>query len=457
LRHFVVSIIGLGYVGLTTAAALASKDFRVAGYDIDDKKVKRINNGDPTFHEPGLKELLKNGLEHGFEASDKLKKSDIYFVTVGTPSMENGNTDLTYVKSASESLGTFLKNSNGYSVVAVKSTVTPGTTEGLVRSAIESPSGRTVGRGLGLVSNPEFLREGSAVEDTLSPDRLVIGEMDKKSGGFVAKMYREFYGPRMPKVLRTTPVNAELIKYASNAFLATKVSFINMIANLCRVLPGADVEAVAEGTGLDKRIGGSFLRAGAGWGGSCWPKDLKALEAVASSLGVGLPIVEAAIAVNEAQPNEVVTLAKTLTGTLAEKRVAVLGLSFKPNTDDVREAISIKVVNSLLNQHAWVNAYDPAAMENAKKVFENLPEERKNRLTFAHSALDAMKGTDCCIVVTEWDQFRKLKPSDFKTRMRRAALVDGRRIYDPKIFARELKFAAIGLGVVSERQNPDYG
>ncbi len=448
MRGFTISIIGLGYVGLTTAAALASRDFAVAGYDIDTKKVKRINEGDSTFHEPGLDELLRKALANGFEASDKLRNSDIYFITVGTPSLGDGAIDLSFVKSASEALGRFLMDSDRYAIVAVKSTVTPGTTEKLVKPVIESQSGKTVGTDLGLVSNPEFLREGSAVADTLNPDRLVIGELDKRSGDFILKMYKGFYGSQMPQVVRTSTVNAELIKYANNAFLATKVSFINMIANLCRVLPGADVETVAEGMGLDRRIGPEFLRAGAGWGGSCLPKDLKALREAARSVGERLPIVEAAMKVNEAQPNELITLTKLLTGGLRGKRIAVLGLSFKPNSDDMREAVSIGVVSALLSDLAWVKAYDPAAMENAEKVFETLPKKRRSRLSFAHSAIEAIEGSDCSLIVTEWDEFKRLKAEDFTRHMRSPAVVDGRRIYDPKEF-KKLRFAAVGLGMSS--------
>lgn len=451
MRELSVSVIGLGYVGLTTAVALASKGFRVRGYEIDQEKVDRINKGNPTFHEPGLQSLLKKALANGFKASGTLGIADIHFVTVGTPSLDDGSIDLSYIRQASESIGQRLKEQDKYSLVAVKSSVTPGTTENIVKPLVESASGRVAGRDFGLASNPEFLKEGSAVKDTLKPDRIVVGEFDKRSGDLILRLYRRFYGAGLPPVIRTTPVNAELIKYANNAFLATKVSFINMIAGLCQLLPRADVQDVAQGIGLDKRIGSDFLRAGAGWGGSCWPKDLRALRFAARSLGIEFPIIDATIQVNEAQANEVLALAQTLTGGLSGKRVAVLGLSFKPNTDDMREAVSIKVVGGLLENHAEVRTYDPAAMENARRVFSTLPKEMRNRLSFTHSALDAIKDADCCIVVTEWGEFGRLKPSDFTTAMRHAAVVDGRRIYDPMVYSKRLRFAAVGLGVVSRK------
>ncbi len=440
-----ITVIGLGYVGLCTAVSLASKGFSVSGYDVDKKKVERISAGRATFHEPQLDELLQLCLKKGFTSSDRLEASDICFITVGTPSLADGNIDLTYLRNAAAELGRSLKALDGYHLVVVKSTVVPGTTEAVVKPIVESISGRNFGTELGLVVNPEFLKEGSAITDTLKPDRLVVGEFDKKSGDFLVNFYKRFYGKDIPEVLRTNIVNAELIKYATNAFLATKVSFINMVANLCETIPNADVLVIAKGMGMDKRIGPLFLKAGAGWGGSCFPKDLRALKQLYKKLGVAPSLIDATIAINEGQPYRLASLAEGLVGELTGKRFAVLGLSFKPGTDDIREAVSLKVIRTLLERGARVVACDPVAVENAMKHFGGLPLLLKSHLSFAGSANECIKDADCCIVVTEWDDFRKLKPEDFIRNMKNPAVVDGRRVYDPKIFSSKLKFAAIGL------------
>jgi UDPglucose 6-dehydrogenase len=320
----------------------------------------------------------------------------------------------------------------------VKSTVLPTTTENVVRRIIEEASGKRCSEEFGLCVNPEFLREGSAVEDTFKPDRIIIGEVDKRSGDYLEEIYREFYGDELPPIIRTNPVNAEMIKYANNAFLAMKVSFINMIANLCQKIPGADVEIIARGIGLDKRIGPLFLKAGAGWGGSCFSKDIEALLDYAIKNGVELPLIEATLKVNRSQPYRVVELARELIGGLNGRRISVLGLAFKPGTDDVRDAVSIKIVRRLLDEGAKVVVYDPKAMDNAKRIFGEDVE-------YASNVEECLKDSECAIVVTEWDEFRKLRPEDFIKLMKTPAVVDGRRIYDPEAYSKKLKFKAIGL------------
>ena len=364
--------------------------------------------------------------------------SEVTFITVGTPSKEDGSIDLTYIKNASRMIGEALRLKNGWHLVVVKSTVLPTTTENFVKRIIEEASGKMCGEGSGLCVNPEFLREGNAVEDTFKPDRIIIGEVDRRSGDLLEEIYREFYGSELPPIIRTTPVNAELIKYANNAFLAMKISFINMIANLCQKIAGADVEVVARGIGLDKRIGPLFLKAGAGWGGSCFRKDLEALLDYAIKNGVDLPLIEATLKVNRAQPYKVVELARELIGGLSGRRISVLGLAFKPGTDDMRDAVSIKIVRMLVEEGAKVVVYDPKAMENAKRIFgENVE--------YAGSIEECLKDSECVLIVTEWDEFRRLKPEDFIKLMKIPAVVDGRRIYDPEVYSRKLKFKAIGL------------
>jgi len=322
----------------------------------------------------------------------------------------------------------------------VKSTVIPGTTENIVKPILEESSGKRCGTDFGLCMNPEFLREGSALHDTFNPDRIVIGEYDKKSGDILEALYREFYAEKMPPIIRTTPVNAELIKYANNAFLATKISFINTIANICDRIPGADVTVVAKGIGLDKRIGPLFLNAGLGYGGSCLPKDLRALIQYSKNLGYEPKLLEAVESVNNSQPQRAIELCKKLLGELRGKRVAILGLAFKPNTDDIREAPSITIIRQLLKEGARVVAYDPVAIPNAKAIF-------KDDIEYASSAIECLKNADCCILVTEWEEFKKLKPEDFIQNMRTPILLDGRRLFDPEEFSRKIRFMAIGLGM----------
>ncbi|MES4787576.1 MAG: UDP-glucose 6-dehydrogenase [Nitrospiraceae bacterium] len=439
-----ISFFGIGRVGLTTAACFSLRGFRVICYDTDKDRVEAVNSGLAPFFEPRLDEIVKASAEKGLlKATDSpaeaVVNSDVTFITVGTPSMEDGGIDLTYVKEASEAIGKALRLKEGWHLVVMKSTVTPSTTEGILAKAIEEHSGRKAGEGFGVCVNPEFLREGRAVEDTLKPDRIVIGEINERSGDLLESIYREFYGEDIPPIIRTSPVNAELIKYANNAFIAMKVSFINMIANLCQNLPGADVEVIARGIGLDQRIGQLFLKAGAGWGGSCLPKDLKALLNFGLKNGVELPLVEATLKVNETQPYRIIQLTKRLIGELSGKRISVLGLAFKPNTDDMRDAVSIKIVNMLLKEGATVAAYDPRAMENARRAFGN-------SIEYSDSVEGCLKGSSCALIVTEWDEFKELKPEHFISLMKIPAVVDGRRIYDPKLFSHKLRFAAIGLG-----------
>jgi len=443
-----ISIVGTGYVGLCTAVGFASKGYKVIASTRDPEKVASINKGIPPFHEPGLQELLQKTITEGYlrcvlDREEAVLSTDITFIAVGTPSEPDGSIDLQYVEGSAREIGESLNKKETYHLVVVKSTVVPGTTENIVKPAIEKPSSKRCGVDFGLCINPEFLREGSALYDTLHPDRIIIGEYDQKSGDILENLYREFYDEKRPPLIRTNLPTAELIKYANNAFLATKIGFINQIANICEKIPGADVTAVARGIGLDKRIGPLFLNAGLGYGGSCLPKDVKALIAFSRSLGYNPTLFKAAEEVNKAQPHKAVELCKRLLGNLQGKRIAILGLAFKPSTDDMREAVSIKVINQLLEEGANIVVYDPAATNNAKKIFED-------RIEYAPSATKCISGADCCILVTEWDEFKGIKPEDFIQHMRQPILIDGRRIYDPKQFSQKLKFKAIGLGELIE-------
>jgi UDPglucose 6-dehydrogenase len=317
--------------------------------------------------------------------------------------------------------------------------VVPGTTQDLVKPIFERESKKKCGPDFGLCMNPEFLRQGSALEDTLHPSRLVIGAYDQKSGDTLENLYKHFYGKNTPPIIRTTLSTAELIKYASNSLLATKISYINMVANMCERIPGADVKTVATAMGLDKRIGPLFLDAGLGYGGSCFPKDVKALIAYSKELGYHPQLLEAVENVNETQPLRAVELCKEQLGNLKDKKIAILGLAFKPNTDDMREAQVIPIINSLLLEEAKVRAYDPIAIPIAKTIF-------KNKIQYATSVSDCLKDADCCILVTEWEEFKRLKPEDFTKNMKQPILIDGRRTYNPEEFSQKIQFSAIGLG-----------
>ncbi len=440
-----LSIIGVGYVGLCTAVGLASKGYKVYACDVDAEKIGKINQGIPPFHEPGLEEKLVEcirtgaliGLAGDFEQA--ISGSDFTYVAVGTPSGADGSIDLKYIESAAKSIGKALKKKKGYHVVIVKSTVVPGTTQNVALPLIEQESGKKCGDGFGLCMNPEFLRQGSAFQDTLNAERVVIGSFDAKSGDILEALYQDFYTPKVPPIIRTTLSTAELIKYASNAMLATKISFINTIANICEKIPGADVKVVAQAMGLDKRIGPLFLDAGLGYGGSCFPKDVKALIACSKQTGYIPELLDSVEHVNKLQPLKAVEFCKQQVGSLKGKKIAVLGLAFKPDTDDMREARVIPIVDHLLAEGATVVAYDPVAVQTAKVIF-------KDKIAYAPSTFECLTGADCCIVVTEWPEFKRLSPSDFATHMKTPNLVDGRRIYDPEQFRGKINFLAVGLG-----------
>jgi UDPglucose 6-dehydrogenase len=432
----------MGYVGLCTAATFASRGIPTIGIDIDENRIQQIRKGQAPIHEPQLDLMLKKAVKRNLldATTDVSRVTDTRssFLTVGTPSQPDGSIDLTFVKKATEELGTALQNKEDYHLVVVKSTVIPGTTNNTVKPVLEQSTGKIVGPSLGLCANPEFLKEGTAINDALHPDKIVIGSNDKKSGAQLTRLYREFYRSRLPPVITTTPETAELVKYASNAFLATKVSFINTIANIAQQIPGVDVNQVAEAIGHDPRIGPLFLKAGPGYGGSCFHKDLQALVSYSQQQGYDPHLLKATEKTNEEQADKVVELSERLAGPLEQKRIAILGLAFKKDTDDIREASSIRVIDRLRKKGARLVGYDPMAMPNFERVFGNTIELAKN----PHNAL---KGADCAIVLTEWDEFRQLKAKDYISQMRVPIVVDARRIYNPAEFA-ELKFAGIGFG-----------
>jgi UDPglucose 6-dehydrogenase len=440
-----ISVIGAGYVGLCTAVGFASKGYCVVACDVDEEKIAKINKGIPHFHEPGLQEKLsesiqKSNLNGVLGNTDMvILETDLTFVAVGTPSKTNGNIDLKYIESAARNIGKALKKKNSYHVIIIKSTVVPGTTQNIVKPLLEKESKKVAGKDFGLCMNPEFLRQGSAFQDTLNADRVVIGSFDTHSGDVLEDLYKGLYDQRMPALIRTSLSTAELIKYASNAMLATKISFINTIANICEKIPGADVKVVAKAMGLDKRIGPLFLDAGLGYGGSCFPKDIKALRACSKSLGYDPELLDSVEQVNKTQPLKAVEFCREQLGGFEGKNIAILGLAFKPDTDDMREARVIPIINQLLKEGAKVVAYDPVAIPIAKTIFND-------KISYASSAFECIKDADACIVVTEWEEFKKLSPEDFTKKMRQPILIDGRRIFNAEAFKAKMQFVALGLG-----------
>jgi UDPglucose 6-dehydrogenase len=439
-----ISVFGLGPVGLVTAACFAMNGHHVVGIDPDARKIESIRKGKAPFFEPSLDEhvakTVANGTLQATSDAATNAESEMAYITVGTPSKDDGSIDLSYIRAAAADIGRSLRKIDGYQIVLVKSTVIPGTARNVVKPILEKESGRHFGEAFGLCSNPEFIREGKAVYDAEFPDRIVIGSENQADLGKAENFYRKLHGQKTPPIIKTSYENAELIKYANNSFLAMKVSYINMFANLCQNIPGADVEDVAKAIGLDRRIGSLFLQAGLGWGGSCFPKDLKAISAFGKMIGVKTELVDAAIGLNDNQPSKAVELATRLLGGPKGKRVALLGLAFKADTDDMREAVSIPLVAQLSNLGANVVAYDPASINNARTIFQD-------KIEYAKSAVECIDKADCCIIVTEWREFRELPPEVFLERMTQPILIDGRRIYDPAVFTKSgVNFHAIGLG-----------
>ncbi len=420
-----IGIIGTGYVGLVSGACFADLDFQVSCLDVVSEKVELINKAIPPIFENGLKELLlsvvteRKLLAATLNRQEMFDNSDLLFICLPTPSSEDGSIDLSFIENETKELAKLLKESKDYKTFVVKSTVIPGTTSGVVRKTLEEISGKIAGQDFGLAMNPEFLMEGLAISNFTKPDRIVIGAVDDTSFEHVKQLYTSFDC----EILKTTTSEAEMIKYATNSFLATKVSFINEIANISEGL-GINVGQVARGIGLDDRISPRFLRAGVGFGGSCFPKDVKALYAVSKQLNVESQVLKAALQANELQPQRAVDLLAQMTE-IKGKVIALLGLAFKPETDDMREAPSIRISQRLHDMGATVRGYDPIAKETAQR---SIP-----FITHCGSIQEAINGADGVIIVTEWNEFVELKPQDFSD-MRTKVIVDGRRIYNPEVF-----------------------
>jgi UDPglucose 6-dehydrogenase len=411
-----LSIVGTGYVGLVTGACFAKLGHNVICVDIDEKKIDMINRGLSPLYEEGLDELLftyGNNIKATSDYGYAIRNSDVTFICVNTPAKRDGSIDLSFVRAATEEIGRRLKEKTGWHLVVVKSTVLPGTTRDFVLPLLEKHSSKKAGIDFGLAMNPEFLREGVAVKDFLAPDRIVIGYYDERSRDVLQELYTNFSCP----LVETSLSAAEMIKYASNAFLATKISFINEIGNMCKRV-GVDTYEVAEGMGYDKRIGRTFLESGIGWGGSCFPKDLHALIAWAQELGEEPGILERGVEVNDLQPRKIIELLKRHVPELTGRTIGVLGLAFKPGTDDIRGSRADLIVKQLIEEGAVVKAYDPEAMENFKELYPH------KQIEYCFSAEEVLS-SDAILILTKWEEFRAL---DYRGKV----VIDGRRLEEAK-------------------------
>lgn len=427
-----IAVIGSGYVGLVTGACFAEFGVNVTCVDKEEAKIAALKKGIIPIYEPGLEELVKKNVQNkrlsfSTDTVAAIQGALVIFIAVGTPDRGDGFADLSYIEKVAEMIA---EHMNGYKVIVTKSTVPVGTGDRL-RSIIGSKQKEHFD--FDVVSNPEFLREGSAIEDFLRPNRVVIGAKSQQAIAIMRDLYRPLYLIETPLHITDIPT-AEMIKYAANAFLATKISFINEIANLCEGV-GANVQDVAKGMGLDGRIGSKFLHPGPGFGGSCFPKDVSALDKIAQKSGYEFKIVKAVIEVNRQQRERMIAKIEKEVGSFKGKQIGILGLSFKPNTDDMREAPSVAIIRALQERGAKIVAHDPAAMEEAKKVLKEV--------TYAADPYAVADGSDAIILMTEWNPFRNLDLDQIKKKLKSPIFIDLRNVYEPK------KMAALGFQYTS--------
>ncbi len=447
-----ISIIGTGYVGLVSGACFAEKGHDVTCVDVRVDVVEKLNKGIPTIHEPGLGELLSRHAGKRLRATDSIAaavaESDISFLCVGTPPKEDGSIDLKYIIQASRDIGAAIRGKKTRHVVVVKSTVVPGTAMEIVAKNVAEGSGKSAPGGFGVGSNPEFLREGNAVADSLEPDRIVIGAEDEETRKAVTAVYEGRFGGIL---VQTNTRTAEMIKYANNSLLSTLISFSNEVADICESVPGVDADEVLKAVTLDGRINPrrpdgsptnpqiiSYLRAGCGYGGSWFPKDVDALKGFARARGNEPALLHAVTSINRGRAGRIISRLKAAGGRLQGKRVAILGTAFKPDTDDIRESPALGIIELLLKEGASVAATDPEALGNTKKAFGE-------RISYHEDPREALRGAEIAILVTRWKTFADLPPEDFRKLMKTPFIFDGRRMYDRKRYSAGIQYHGVGI------------
>jgi len=429
-----IAVVGTGYVGLVTGTCFAEFGVSVTCVDVDAQKISVLQKGKVPIFEPGLEEMVRRNMAEGrlafsTDLKSAVEKSQVVFIAVGTPQRDDGSADLSFVREVARGIGSAM---NDYKVVVTKSTVPMGT-GAMIREIMQKEVPRSVE--FSVASNPEFLREGSAIEDFIRPNRVVIGADDPKAIAILKELYNPLYLIETPFLI-TNVVSAEMIKYASNAFLATKISFINEIALLCEKV-GADVHEVARGMGLDHRIGRLFLHPGPGYGGSCFPKDTLAVLTVGRNHQLEMKVIAAVVEVNDAQISRMVEKISGLSEGLKGKRIGVLGLSFKPNTSDTRESPAIRIIQELQKEGARIRAFDPVAIQEARQVLQDVE--------YGSDEYDTATGCDALVLATEWNQFRNLDLPRIKSIMRQPVMIDLRNVYEPEDLRRQgFRYAAVG-------------
>ena len=432
-----IAVIGLGFVGLALSSVLASRGITTIGIDSDRKKCSKIAKGIPTFFEPNLEKTLKKALKKNLIITDKLSSinnCDFIFITVGTPQKKNGEIDLSFIKAVVSNVGKLISKNKKKPIILIKSTVIPGTMKNVVLPILERNSKKKAGKDFGLISNPEFLQESRAIRDTIKPHAVVLGGYKTKFMRKTEKFFSRF-NPNVPIII-TNHQTAEMIKYANNSFLATKISFINQIASICQAIPDTNIDDIAETIGLDPRIGNLFLNAGPGYGGSCLPKDINAIINLSSKIGVEPILLNAVEKTNKLQISNVVVLIKQNIGEIKGKKITILGVAFKPDTDDIRDSMSIELIRRLMKSGANVTIHDPKALDNARKIFHN-------NVKYATSISSALKNCQCAVIMTKWKQYEKINNKTIKY-MNKKFIIDSRRILSNKNL--DAKYYAIGLG-----------
>ena len=432
-----IAVIGLGFVGLTLSSVLASKGITTLGIDLDKEKCSKIVKGIPTFFEPELKKTLKKALKKNLLITDKvssINNCDFIFITVGTPQKKNGEIDLSFIKTVVKNVGKIIPKNKKKPIILIKSTVIPGTMKDVILPILEKNSKKKAGKDFGLISNPEFLQESKAIHDTIKTHAIVLGGYRTQFMNKTRKFFSRF-NPNTPIII-TNHQTAEMIKYANNSFLATKISFINQLASICQEIPDTNIDDVADAIGLDSRIGNQFLDAGPGYGGSCLPKDMKAIINLSSKVGVKPTMLNAVEKTNKQQINNIIKLMKQNIGKIKGKKVTVLGVAFKPNTDDIRDSMSIELIHRLIKSGAVVKIHDPKALDNARKIFHD-------NITYTDSIPSALKDSQCAIIMTKWKEYERINNKTTKY-MKKKFLIDTRRILSDKNL--RLKYYGLGLG-----------